>query len=41
MNDFIEIVDNHTNNEHSENIAQAGLVGLVIAGIIYCLALLA
>lgn len=41
MKNFIDIIDSHTNNEISEEVTQAGLVTFVIAGMIYCLALLA
>ena len=40
MNDFINTVEQHTNYECAEEIAQLSLVSLTITGIIYCLALL-
>lgn len=40
MKDIIELVDSHTNNETSEGAAEAGLVTLIAAGLIYCIALL-
>lgn len=40
MKDFIEAVENHTNNELSEDAAEAGVITLIIAAMIYCIALL-
>ena len=40
MTDFIDIVEEHTNNEITEQVAEAGLISLVITGIIFCLSLL-
>lgn len=40
MKNIIEFVDDHTNNEVSEDAAQAGLMTLIAAGLIYCIALL-
>ncbi len=40
MNDFIDTLEEHANNEAMEDVAQASLVSLVITGLIYCLALL-
>ena len=40
MKNFIDIVEDHTNNEVSEGAAEASLVTLIVAGVIYCIALL-
>lgn len=40
MKNVIEVIENHTNNEVSEGAAEAGLVTLIAAGLIYCIALL-
>ena len=41
MNNLIDIVEQHTNNETAEGIAEAGLITAIITAVIYCLALLA
>ena len=40
MNDFIDLIEQHTNNDAMEDAAEASLVSLVITGMIYCLSLL-
>jgi hypothetical protein len=40
MNNFIDVVEQHTNNETMEDAAQAGLISAVITGVFYCLSLL-
>lgn len=40
MKDIIEFVETHTNNEASEEAAQAGLMTFIAAIVIYCVALL-
>ena len=40
MNDFIDVIEEHTNNDVMEDAMQAGLVSVVITGLIYCLSLL-
>ena len=41
MHDFIDIVEQHTNNEISEGAAGVSVLALIVTGVIYCLALLA
>ncbi len=40
MNDFIATIEEHTNSELIEDVAQASLISSIIVGIIYCVALL-
>ena len=40
MTDFIELVEEHTNNECTEIAAEVSLATIIISGVIYCLALL-